>query len=542
MGKTWFVAVAVACTALGMAAADGEALSVDWGKARKKVVAAGWEWGSMPFDRILEYADQIDATGVDGLSLYLRAKGADGKMQTSGRVIDGYEWTDAMVADQIAPLREATKHKGLRECFIRTLGAPTKRVDWKDDAHWARVARSMGVMARFAKAAGVRGFIMDPEDYHKQNQFEARPDDEPYDLLAPLARKRAREIFSEVFRAHPDAVVLGYWLFTWHAQHVNSENPMMSARRSGDLWPAFINGILDVLPPTAKLVDGNEHAYQSEAEKNEFMLSEVSQRNAVMGLVAPENRAKFRAQAFPGFGLYMDSYVGGVTNRHGKANPYYFGPVNGSRLGHFERNLAEAVECAGEYVWLWCESRSWVKWGDDVPMGWGVSRTRWEDELPGVSRVIRACTDPEAFLAKDYPELLAAGKIVNLATNDYVAASRRAIFGKHDKKEESQRGPGYFHVEDPTARPGQHYVVEVSGTGEGLEAVVYWQRRKGGWWRWRVPGHGLALVKGADGRSSAKAVVRVPEGVDCLAIQFRLHPPKGQECAFDRVFVGRVTY
>ncbi len=49
MGKTGFVAVAVACTALGMAAADGEALSVDWGKARKKVVAAGWAWGSMPF-------------------------------------------------------------------------------------------------------------------------------------------------------------------------------------------------------------------------------------------------------------------------------------------------------------------------------------------------------------------------------------------------------------------------------------------------------------------------------------------------------------
>ena len=535
-----FAAGLALCVGVG---AFGETLSVDWGRERKKVVAAGWEWAAMPFDLILEYADQIDATGVDGVSLYLRAKGTDGKTQISSRVIDGYEWTDAMVADQIATLRAATRHKGLRECFIRTLGAPTTRVDWKDDAHWSRVARSMGVMARFAKATGVRGFIVDPEDYHKQNQFEARPNDEPYDLLAPLARQRAREIFTEVFRECPEIVVLGYWLFSWHTQHVDSENPMMSARRGGDLWPAFINGILDVIPPTAKLVDGNEWAYQSEASQNEFMISAISQRNAALGLVAPENRAKFRAQAFPGFGLYMDSYVGGVTNKNGKANPYYFGPVNGSRLGHFERNFAEAVACAGEYVWLWCERRSWVKWGDDVKMGWGVSRTRWEDELPGVGRVIRACTDPEAFLAKDYPELLAAGKIVNIATNDYVAASRQALYGTHDKKEESQRGKGYFHVEDKTVLPGQHYVVDVSGTGEGLEAVAYWQRRKGGgWWRWRVPGHGLALVKGADGRSSAKAVVRVPEGVDCLAIQFRLHPPEGKECAFDRVFVGRVTY
>ena len=132
--------------------------------------------------------------------------------------------------------------------------------------------------------------------------------------------------------------------------------------------------------------------------------------------------------------------------------------------------------------------------------------------------------------------------VVNIATNDYVAASRQALHGKHDKKEESHRGAGYFHVEDPTARPGQHYVVEASGTGEGLEAVAYWQRRKDGWWRWRVPGHGLAFTKDVTGRSSARAVVRVPEGVDCLAIQFRLHPPKGQDCEFDRIFVGRVTY
>lgn len=520
----------------------GESLSVDWGRERKKVVAAGWEWNAMPFDRILEYADQIDASGVDGISLRLRARGEDGRLHVSSRVMNGYEWTDAMVAGQVATLREATKHKGLRECFIWTISAPTNRIDWKDDAIWGRVARSMGVIARFAKATGVRGYIMDPEDYHKQNQFEARPNDEPYDLLAPLARKRGREIFTEVFRAHPDAVVLGYWLFSWHSHHVNSENPMMSARRSGDLWPAFLNGILDVAPPTAKLVDGNEWAYRSEAEQNEFMLSAVSQRNAVLGLVAPENRTKFRAQAFPGFGLYMDSYVASVTNENGKANPFYFGPVNGSRLGHFERNLAEAVECAGEYVWLWCESRSWVKWGEDVTKGLGVPRIRWEDELPGVGRVIRACTDPEAFLAKDFPELLAARKIVNIATNDYVAASRQALHGTHDKKEEAQRGEGYFHVEDPTARPGQHYVVEASGTGKGLEAVAYWQRRKDGWWRWRVPGHGLAFTKDATGRSSARAVVRVPEGVDCLAIQFRLHPPKGQDCEFDRIFVGRVTY
>ena len=535
--------VALMLAAFCGVSALADALPVDWGKERKKVVAFGWEWKVMSPARLLEYANQIDATGIDGISLYITAKGADGKARWSSSIIDGDEFTDDILADQVDVLRKATAHKGLRESFIRTLGAPKVRVDWKDDVHWARVARSMGALAKFAKATGVRGFIVDPEDYHKQNQFEARPNDEPYDLLAPLARRRAREIFSAVFREYPDIAVLGYWLFSWHPQHVNSENPMMSARTAGDLWPAFINGILDVMPSGAKLIDGDEWVYNAEAAKNEFMISGLAQRNAVMGLVAPENRAKFRAQAHPGFGLYLDSYVMAPTNKNGKANHFYFGPDNGSRLGHFERNLSEALDSAGEYVWLWCEKKTWVKWGEDVAMGWGVDRQMWEESLPGLARTIRACSDPEAFLAEDCRAMIGEGKIVNIATNDYVAASHFALHGQHDKKDEAEKGPGYFHVIDPTANPGEHYVVAASGTGEGLEAIVYWQQRKGGGlWRWRIPGHGLALKKGEDGRYRAKAVVRVPEGTDCLALRLKLHPPKGQECAFDKIFVGRIAY
>ena len=538
MKNRLLVAAALACLT-----AAATSPSVDWPKERKKVVAFGWEWKVMSPARLLEYANQIDATGIDGISLYITAKGADGKARWSSSIIDGDEFTEDILADQVDMLRRATAHKGLRESFIRTLGAPKVRVDWKDDVHWARVARSMGALAKFAKATGVRGFIVDPEDYHKQNQFEARPNDEPYDLLAPLARRRAREIFSAVFREYPDIAVLGYWLFSWHPQHVNSENPMMSARTAGDLWPAFINGIIDVMPSGAKLIDGDEWVYNAEAAKNEFMISGLAQRNAVMGLVAPENRAKFRAQAHPGFGFYLDSYVMAPTNKNGKANHFYFGPDNGSRRAHFERNLSEALDSAGEYVWLWCEKKTWVKWGEDIAMGWGVDRQMWEECLPGLARTIRACSDPEAFLAEDCRAMIGEGKIVNIATNDYVAASHFALHGKHDKKDEAEKGPGYFHVIDPTAKPGEHYVVAASGTGEGLEAIVYWQQRKGGgWWRWRIPGHGLALKKGEDGRYRAKAVVRVPEGTDCLALQLKLHPPKGQECAFDKIFVGRITY
>ena len=82
-----------------------------------------------------------------------------------------------------------------------------------------------------------------------------------------MARKRGREIFGEVFRVYPDVVILSLWLFSWDIADVRSNNPVLSARSTGNLWPAFVNGILDVLPSTALLVDGNEWAYQIEASR-----------------------------------------------------------------------------------------------------------------------------------------------------------------------------------------------------------------------------------------------------------------------------------
>ena len=51
------------------------------------------------------------------------------------------------------------------------------------------------------------------------------------------------------------------------------------------------------LPPTAKLVDGNEDAgYHGETEKRDFAVQTAYQLVGVMPLIAPENRGKYRMQ------------------------------------------------------------------------------------------------------------------------------------------------------------------------------------------------------------------------------------------------------
>ena len=75
--------------------------------------------------------------------------------------------------------------------------------------------------------------------------------------------------------------------------YFTSDTPCADVRAQGDLWPAFINGLMDALPPGARLVDGNEHAYRYEAERGDFFKSATVQRARALSLIAPENRAKY---------------------------------------------------------------------------------------------------------------------------------------------------------------------------------------------------------------------------------------------------------
>lgn len=538
--------LALLAAVVSCAGALAESPSVSWKAERKKVVSFGWEWAPLTAADYVRYADRIDRTGLDGVGVHVMATTPDGQRFNSAYVGRGTSvWTKDIVRGQVEDFRTANAHPGLRESFIRTMGAPHERLDWANDEVWRRIAKNMGVLAWLAKEGGFRGLVIDPEDYHKARQFERRPGDAPWSVLAPLARRRGREIFTEVFREFPDAVVFAYWLFSWNIYHAYASEPIASARCGGDLWSSFANGILDAMPPTARIVDGNEWAYEIEAKSGEFEVSSIAQRNCEMGLVAPENRRKYRAQVLPGFGLYLDSYTNPKTNANGKANHYYYGPdESGTRLGHLERNLSAALRASGGYVWLWGESFSWITYDPEQKMGWKVSRERWADRLPGLYSAIRACANPEAFLVRDFPILRKAGRVADLAAGqDVVAMSEKALGKDHDPKDETQRGKGYFHIGDEKAVPGSHYVIVIDGHGEGLEAVAYWLNRKnGGYWRWRIPGQGIVLRDLPDGKRHGEAVIYVPEGVDGMKVQFRLNPEPGKTCGFDKVFLGKVVW
>ena len=512
--------------ALFLLSADAVEPSVSWETGRKKVVSFGWEWRYLTPADFARCADRIEATGLDGVGMYIYPKGHEGEYEWSSRWLceAKFTWTHEMVDDQISTLREVTGHKGLRESFIMSLAAPRKRIGWRDDERWHRVAQSMGTMAWMAKKSGIRGLAIDPEDYSRANQYKRCAGDEPWEVLAPLARQRGREVFSEVFREYPEIAVCAFWLLSWEIGFVDANNSMAAAASGGNLWPAFVNGILDVMPPTAVLIDGNEWSYQYEASRREFAASAIAQRNASMGLVAPENRLKYRGQVFPGFGIYLDSYTGGATNSDGKANKYYFGPENGSRLGHLERNLSSALRNCGEYVWFWGEQYTWIDHADGQKLLPDVRRAKWEDKLPGLSSIVRVCSNPKAFLSHDLPLLRENGLMKNLMAEKDVGEMSASAQAKPD-------GSRHFACRLPaeTVKPGTHFVLAVEGVGDGL-SVGYW------WTGGRLPNGSLALAGSPDGRRRGVTVISVPEGALGLNIDFYM----GDKCSFERAYLGLV--
>jgi hypothetical protein len=62
-----------------------------------------------------------------------------------------------------------------------------------------------------------------------------------------------------------------------------------------DLYPAFIDGWLDVLPPTVTLVDGGELAYCYNSVQ-EYTEAYAGVKGTCQDLVSPSNRGKYRAQ------------------------------------------------------------------------------------------------------------------------------------------------------------------------------------------------------------------------------------------------------
>ncbi len=504
------------------------------GAPRRKFVELGWDIVDTAYLRA-HHAEMERNAPFDGAMIRVAGKTADGKPAHSEWCWDAVPWDRASFQPAVDDLK-ACRFAKFTDNFVR-LNCSPGNLDWGDDAGWKILSGKAAILAWVCRAGGLKGIALDPESYGEK-LFRYKPArGRSFAQAAALARRRGAQFMRAVASEHPAMTFLSLWLASlcMRAGRTAVPEDVLVTDEYG-LWPAFLNGMLDAAPASMALVDANENGYYIEGDAYHRVASDMrSLTGPAFALIAPENRAKYRAQMQVGFGFYLDMYV------NPEGHKYYRGPKEGgTRLDRLRDNLSAARDASDQYVWIYGEQCRW--WGklDERRLKDTAGKGRlWEEVLPGLTRAIAAVRDPVGAAREEMSAARASGSLVNLARN--ADCSKRsgdlpAEFGTW--QEEGSKGrfswdpegggsakmTGVRHgcfIQKLKVKPGESYFVEVDAKAEEGTVptlTVRWQREDGQWTRWDLD---VTLTFGParqGGWRSAGGPVSVPGGAGYLVV------------------------
>lgn len=524
----------------------------------RKYVMCGWDLKWITPQDVLRNAEKFRDAAFDGLTFHVAATNSCGEaMMYPARE---ERWERKAVEPFVEPMRRVLEMDPFRDSFLFGFSSPSRRLAWTDDAGWARIATNMAVLGWYARACGIEGIECDLEDYYKVRQYFRCPGDPPTAELKALVRRRAAQVFGALLREQPEAKLLFLWILNDEPGYMNCADPVGMADALGDLTPAFFDGILDVMPETARLINGDENCYFADYTSRSYHKSYINNFNVCPKFLSPENRAKYLRLSQVSFGFYSDMLV------HPEGHGYYLAPINGCRAEHFRRNLRDATELATEYVWIWGERHPLVDW-EDARIETRVSgKGTWDEVVPGFYEAMRCCKDSDRGLDRRLRDLARKGLLKDLCTNpscspregsDAIPAPYETWCSPKEKggrffvdrsagcgdgsclaMEGVRKGCLFLTLKD--LPPGGTYAITFACRGNVRSEVNY--RNHGAWVRSQeryliVPG-----PAGADGWRRAKALVVLPEGVDTLSLTFGDALREGASIRVDDVHVHPIDF
>lgn len=368
--------------------------------AQTKLIKIGFDSPDASF--LKQNAEMIEkALPFDGISITLPRKMKDGKLDVEyGHLVFKNERFDPVIIKDWQHDLETAKLEKLKHNFVR-MSCANADYSFFDDQAWATVCYNIALVAKSAKKGGLKGICFDIEHYNygQPPLFQYNPDSgQSYADTAAKVRQRGSEVMKAMSEDFPDIIIftiLGSFSINYPALNsANSEKYLENSQYG--LSTAFFNGMLDVIPPQAKLLDGDEVAGYSASNAEDFyhMAKNFTKKSPL--LLAPENLVKFQTQCQLAIGVYLDCYL----NEKGF---WVIKSPNMNRLPLFRRNLRLALESSGDYAWLYTEQCRWHP--IELPpvvensMKNSVGKGRlWEEAMPGVSESIRFAVNPELFV------------------------------------------------------------------------------------------------------------------------------------------------
>jgi len=384
------LAILAALCAPSVSQAAGSAHS-GGGPVHKKLIQTGWDRPtpsvlrrnlaareSLPFDGMA-----VTIIGVDDAGEPVRLRDAG----------HGRPWKRSWFQAQVDTLRQIRSDK-LTDLFAYVDLSPPREefVDAFDDAGWEQIAEHLRIAAWIAREGGLKGIMFDPEAYRGSViKYSSRLHEErSFEDYSAQVRQRGRQMMEAMASEYPDMTFFTLFMHSGIAMGALGLDPRAGLERSSySLYPAFINGWLDAVPPQMGIVDGFEMAYPHSSEL-QYLKHANAMRNTSLALVDPANRATYRAQVQTGLAIYLDAYVKyPAADVH--ADVLTDPPLEGTSLERLTDAVISAFEVVDEYVWVFCESYRWLP---QSPHARGATGT-WEETWPGVTEALRVATVPE---------------------------------------------------------------------------------------------------------------------------------------------------
>lgn len=249
--------------------------------------------------------------------------------------------------------------------------------EWFNDTRWNQIIANMKLFAKIAKTAKSKGIVFDNEPYgynpwdYSSQEFPGKTFRQVYEQV----RKRGGQVMTAWQSEYPNITILnlfGLAIVRAQTEYYGGDQ----SKAEWGLWGAFIEGMLDVLNPQARLIEGNEGSYYYTRAKDFSDFREY--KRGARDLLSSTNRTKYDKQMQIAYAVYVDN----VLNLW--KSPRFFGYYLASdleRRRYAAHNFYHAMKNSDEYVWVYAENMDW----------WGTKgqRVNVPSRLPGIMQSVK---------------------------------------------------------------------------------------------------------------------------------------------------------
>lgn len=345
-------------------------------RAESRTKLIDWSWSNPDINYLEKNLPRMNEECPFLSGLVLRISGdtveVDGKKWTpqTGNAWNKRQWRFELFQNTIERFKKLDFGHFTDNFFYMTTSSVD--FDWLNDEDCAAMAANFGVAAQVAKAIGLKGLGVDIEEYGRHfwrlsdmkttlNEAE----------VAEIVFKRGQQWGRAVFSAYPDIILLMPFCLT---MNVPLELP-------------FMNGVIDVMPPTAMIYEGCESSGYAAKVPTDYSDMQMNVRRKIGQVIRPENVNKARGQIRLAPAFYLDAYFNDKADTNYYVKNLEPGRSERGPVKFLMRNLVAASMEAEPYIWVYGEQACWWK------NSWHPRAKRTWEEMPEGTGVIQAITE-----------------------------------------------------------------------------------------------------------------------------------------------------